>query len=135
MVRVTRADRPAATQILLVLVLAWAGAGCGGSNPDNSGPQDGGTPGGDIVGGELLAWDQTAPSFTDLPFYTFTLYVDGTRATVLADIRCQDNQGPQGFTCSAPLPRLMSGRRTLQVTATVGGQESPLSPPLSVTAR
>lgn len=121
----------ALTLTIVVVVIVCLSAACG-SNSDNP---DTATPGGEIVGGELLEWDQLAPTADDARGYTYTLYVDGTRNGVLTAIRCDNDASPVGYRCSGELPTLMRGVRTLQVSASVNGLESPLSVGLSVTVR
>lgn len=120
--------------ILAIVVVCSSGAcGSNSDNPNQDNPDT--TPGGELVGGELLEWDQLAPSADQARSYTYTLYVDGAKSGVLGAIRCDNDASPVGYRCSGELPTLPRGVRSLQVSASFNGQESPLSAALSVTVR
>ncbi|MFN8062082.1 MAG: PQQ-dependent sugar dehydrogenase [Vicinamibacterales bacterium] len=68
-----------------------------------------------IAGGERMGWDQAASAGT-LASIGYALYVDGVRQ-VVESASCDPASTSGVFSCTAPLPRLPSGRHTLALAA------------------
>jgi hypothetical protein len=124
--------------VLGTFVVILAGVACGGGN-DSGGGEPGTppaqTPPGTAIsvrGTERLAWEQSAPSYQQLLNYSFTAYVDGTRAG-LTGVECGQTATSDGFRCSAALPAMSNGTHTIQITAVVAGAESARSASITVT--
>lgn len=87
--------------------------------------------------GVRLAWDQPILDGTTTDAYRFLLLVDGTR-TPLGAVECGGPPGPDGASCTAPLPALPPGRHSLAIVARTGaasGRESQPSATLVVVVR
>jgi hypothetical protein len=82
-----------------------------------------------INGGERIAWIQDAESLAAARAFNFVVYVDGARSS-LAGVSCADASGQAE--CSAPLPRLSSGRHTLEIAAVAAGKEGEKSTTITV---
>ena len=102
--------------------------GCGSAKtPTSADP----TPSSTLTGSERLAWSQPAVP-AQASSYTYRLYVDGVPVP-LEGAACTVSS-PGLYDCTAPLPRLSSGRHVLEVAAVSGeGVESPRSPSITVT--
>ncbi len=100
--------------------LGAASAGCGGDSAENAG------------GGDRLHWDQAEASRDRLVRYSFTLYVDGSGAT-LEGVQCGQQAAAAGYPCSGMLPSLTRGTHTLELQAVVDGRAGPKSAPTTVT--
>jgi len=111
------------TPILFLLGALWA------CSPDPSPPDTGGgTPpseGERVTGSERIGWAQQAPSRDEVNSYEYVAYVDNHRMS-LGKARCDHTTADQ-YGCSAPLPALSPGRRTLELATVSGGKESPRS--------
>jgi hypothetical protein len=74
----------------------------------------------EVSGNERIAWDQVASSIEELGELTFYSYVDGFRE-LLDNVRCASEPDPiVGFECSARLPRMAPGIRTIFLVAVRG---------------
>jgi glucose/arabinose dehydrogenase len=102
---------------LLTCLVAALALACGGSSSDSAAPSQPGT--GGTAGGPKLAWDQSAPSADELRLYSYVLYVDGT-AVALPGAAC-GSLSAETFTatCTAPLPTLAPGQRTLEMATRI----------------
>src|SRR5688572_19995265 len=87
-----------------VLLCGFVLSGC--SDPEPREPGSGEAP--VVRGGERLAFDQAAPSSSELARYQFALYVDGSRST-FANVRCDNQRVGDNFQCSGVLPSLSRG--------------------------
>jgi glucose/arabinose dehydrogenase len=94
-------------------------AACGGSPnppPTPGNPGTPGTPGAEtITGRERIGWAQPASTAAELATYDFAMYVDGARHVLNGEACTAAGNGT--FDCSAPLPPLNSGQRTLELAA------------------
>src|SRR5262245_58896598 len=69
-----------------------------------------------VRGGERIAWEQQAPSETEIRGYRFVAYT-GDTALPLSDSTCRRGASPTQFDCSAALPSLPAWTQWLQVSA------------------
>ena len=114
----------------IVLLGCLALAACSRSTNSPETPPGTGT----ISGTEGIQWDQPAASAAELASFRYLLYVDDV-GTELANVSCATTAGSAGFTCSAGLPPMTSGRHRLMLTAFVDASarlESERSAPLDV---
>ena len=120
-----------------LVVLALVAIGACGSNPQaptapNTG---GGTDSNTINGTERVGWTQAAAGLDAARAFTYLMYIDAS-PTALTGVTCQSSASAGSYSCTAPLPRLTSGRHELTISATdTNGVESPQSAPLVVTMR
>lgn len=105
---------------LLAAILVLAAAGCGGSPP--SPPAI--TPTGPVTvtGKEHLTWNQNASSSAELSTIGFKIYVDGSPTRLTGVVCTPASTGTRGasadvFECKAPLPSMMAGNHSLQLTS------------------
>jgi hypothetical protein len=117
---------------LLVLVFAVVPA-CG-SSKSPTGPDTTGSTGGAvaITGSERLGWSQPAASAEDAAALGYRLFVDASRVDV-SGTACEPSTTLGVYECSAPLPRLSTGRHVLSLIAVDSrGVEGPPSLALTV---
>jgi hypothetical protein len=120
--------------VVAVLICLPACGGGGAPTPPDSG--GGGQTGEHVVTGkERLGWVQQAGTFQELTAYQYWIYVNNVRAP-LEGARCSYQQGLNGYSCSAPLPRLPPGRHVLELATSLTRQsevfESARSAPVIV---
>jgi glucose/arabinose dehydrogenase len=73
-------------------------------------------PSADIVTrAEYVEWDQMAAGADEVARLHFVARIDGVRVSLI--VSCDTTPTPAGFRCSSPLPPLMPGRHTLDLTA------------------
>lgn len=93
-----------------------------GAQPPNTGEP--------IRGNERVGWDQEATDSAALNGFRYVIYVDGARSE-LTSVSCANSASAAGFACTAALPRMASGRHSLELASfTDNGEllESPRSP-------
>ena len=114
---------------LLCIGVAIAAAGCD-KDSSSTPPDDGSVQ--QITGNERIGWQQAATSPDELATFRYNIYVDNM-PTEMAGVSCA--AASAGFACSGQLPRMTTGRHTLEITAFVNGNpglESARSPALTV---
>lgn len=123
----------------LVVLALVATATCGSSpqapTAPNTGTGGSGTDSNTITGTEHVGWTQAAASLDAARAFTYLMYVDAS-PTALTGVTCQAAASAGSYNCTAPLPRLTSGRHELTISATdTAGAESAQSAPIIVTVR
>lgn len=115
------------------VLLTTGAVACGDSNPR---PPERPPSSDTITGRERIGWTQPAPNASELAAYRYAIYVDGARG-MLEGETCATTAAAAGFECSAPLPALAPGRRTLEIAVVVMADgvllEGPRSAPLQIT--
>jgi glucose/arabinose dehydrogenase len=69
-----------------------------------------------VTGQKNLAWDQAASSLAELSGVGYNLYVDGS-PTKFDSVPCSDGATAGMFVCQLPLPSMVAGPHTLQLTS------------------
>jgi glucose/arabinose dehydrogenase len=119
---------------LLLVLVCFAAAACGGGKDDPPGSPDPGTGGERITGSERLGWTQAASSADELNRFSYVAYVDGNRVQ-LSSVQC----APSGtaYQCSSRMPSMSPGSHTIELASFIvdGGAtiEGPRSAALRVT--
>lgn len=67
--------------------------------------------------GDRLGFDQAAGTLADAQAYAYSGYFDGASTATLLTATCAGTISP--FSCSAPLPPLLTGTHTVELTAKV----------------
>jgi glucose/arabinose dehydrogenase len=118
---------------LWIIVCCAALSACDGKSPPAPPSVDSPAAVETITGREQIAWDQRAPSTTELAAVRYAIYVDNSRSEMTA-VSCSPSAADV-YTCTATLPSLSAGSHTLELAAfVVDGSilESTRSSPLRV---
>lgn len=118
---------------LAVIALAALFAGCEDRTPPPS-PSPSPGNGETITGRERLGWDQQAPNAGELASYRYAIYVDGARSE-LTGVSCAPAQGSTAFACSAQLPPMGNGSRTIEIASFIVDEGTVLESPRSAALR
>src|SRR5688572_5067010 len=112
---------------MLSLVLAVTATACGGDDdrppttpppttpPPTQPPPSGG--GITVTGSERIGWTQTVQGSQSIQQFRFVAYIDNRSRANLTSVQCTGAGTANVFNCSAPLPPLSQGRRSLQLAA------------------
>lgn len=111
----------------LSLACVVATAACGGDEqpppatpppttpPPTTPPPSGGSV--TVTGSERIGWTQTVQPGQSIQQFRFAAYIDNRSRANLTSVQCTASGSPNVFNCSAALPPLSQGRRSLQLSA------------------